>query len=336
MDATHVYVSPRRIAFVVDELPETAAEQLVKGPPAERREQAAAGFAKRYGLTESDLEERDGHLWARVPGEPLRGEPLLERMRAIVHGLQFSKSMRWDASGHRFARPVRWYCEKLDGETLAGSGKSFGHRFTHGEIEIASAQEYADTLRAANVEPDAAARRRRIVDELAALGDWQDPLGKLEEVVYMVEWPIVFESEFDERFLRLPERVIVTAMQSHQRYFPLGGNRFAVVAAGGDVEVTRPGYTRVLDARLEDAAFTFDRDVAVGIEELARRLERITFIEGGGTFADKTERLIQLVEQLPGGDDAREAARLAKADQASELVREFPSSRASSARSTRG
>ena len=324
VDATHVYVSPRRIAFVVDELPETAAEQLVKGPPAERREQAAAGFAKRYGLTESDLEERDGHLWARVPGEPLRGEPLLERMRAIVHGLQFSKSMRWDASGHRFARPVRWYCEKLDGETLAGSGKSFGHRFTHGEVEIASAQDYADTLRAANVEPDAAARRRRIVDELDALGDWQDPLGKLEEVVYMVEWPIVFESEFDERFLRLPERVIVTAMQSHQRYFPLGGNRFAVVAAGGDVEVTRPGYTRVLDARLEDAAFTFDRDVAVGIEELARRLERITFIEGGGTFADKTERLSQLVEQLAGGDDAREAARLAKADQASELVREFP------------
>ena len=70
---SHVYVTPRRIAFVVDELPETAAEQLVKGPPAERREQAAAGFAKRYGLAEKELEERDGHLWARVPGEPLRG-----------------------------------------------------------------------------------------------------------------------------------------------------------------------------------------------------------------------------------------------------------------------
>ena len=77
VEASHVYVTPRRIAFVVDELPEAAAEQLVKGPPAERREQAAAGFAKRYGLGETDLEERDGHLWARVPGEPLRGEPLL-------------------------------------------------------------------------------------------------------------------------------------------------------------------------------------------------------------------------------------------------------------------
>ena len=175
VEASHVYVTPRRIAFVVDELPETAAEQLVKGPPAERREQAAAGFAKRYGLAESDLEERDGHLWARVPGEPLRGEPLLERMRAIVHGLEFGKSMRWDGSGRRFARPVRWFCEKLDDETLAGSGTSFGHRFTHGEVEIASAQAYVETLRAANVEPDAAERRRRIVEALDALGDWQRP-----------------------------------------------------------------------------------------------------------------------------------------------------------------
>jgi glycyl-tRNA synthetase beta chain len=244
-------------------------------------------------------------------------------MRAIVHGLEFGKSMRWDDSGHRFARPVRWFCEKLDGETLAGSGTSFGHRFTHGTLDIASAQEYADALRAANVEPDSAERRRVIVEALDALGEWQDPLGKLEEVVYMVEWPLVIGSEFDERFLRLPERVIVTAMQSHQRYFPLGENRFAVVAAGGDVDVTGPGYTRVLDARLEDAAFTLDRDVSVGVDELARRLDRITFFEGGGTFADKTARLVELVGQLGGDEHARDAAKLAKADQASELVREF-------------
>jgi glycyl-tRNA synthetase beta chain len=323
VEPSHVYVTPRRIAFVVDELAEHAAEQLVKGPPVSRREQAAAGFAKKHGLAEEELEERDGHLWARVAGEPLRGEALLERLRAIVHGLQFGKSMCWDASGHRFARPVRWACEKLDGETLWGSGASFGHRFTHGEIAMPSAQVYTETLRAANVEPDAAERRRQIVEALDALGDWEDPLGKLDEVVYMVEWPLVFESAFDESFVRLPTKVVVTAMQSHQRYFPLGGNRFAVVANGGDEEVVRAGYTRVLDARLEDAAFTHDRDVAVGIEELAARLARISFIEGGGTYADKTDRTATLVEQLGGADDAREAARLAKADQASELVREF-------------
>jgi glycyl-tRNA synthetase beta chain len=323
VDPSAVYVTPRRIAFVVDDLPETAGERLVKGPLASLGPQAAAGFAKRHGVELDELEERDGQLWARVPGESLRGEQLVERLRAIVHGLQFAKSMRWDGSGHRFARPVRWACEKLDDETLAGSGVTFGHRFTQGELDVPSAQAYLETLRAADVEPDAAERRRRIVESLDALGPWEDPLGKIDEVVYMVERPTVFESAFDERFLRLPSRVIETAMQSHQRYFPLGSCRFAVVAAGGDVDVTRPGYTQVLNARLEDAAFTFDRDVTVGIEELATRLGRITFFEGGGTYADKTRRVCDLVAALGGEDDALEAARLAKADQASELVREF-------------
>src|SRR4029453_14900805 len=89
VEPSQVYVTPRRRPFGVDELPESAVEKLVKGPPAERREQAAAGFAKRHGLTEGELEERDGHLWARVPGEPLRGEQLLERLRGLGHGFQF-------------------------------------------------------------------------------------------------------------------------------------------------------------------------------------------------------------------------------------------------------
>jgi glycyl-tRNA synthetase beta chain len=113
-------------------------------------------------------------------------------------------------------------------------------------------------------------------------------------------------------------------MQSHQRYFPLPGNRFAFVANSGDPEVVRTGNERVLRGRLEDAAFTFERDVAVGIDELANRLGNITFFAGAGSYGDKTERVSKLVEQLGGGDASREAARLAKADQAAELVREFP------------
>jgi len=146
----------------------------------------------------------------------------------------------------------------------------------------------------------------------------------MSEVVYLVESPIVLEGRFDERFLQLPSRVVTTAMQAHQRYFPLGGNRFAFVANGGDPDVVRAGNEQVLENRLDDAAFTFERDVAKGIDGLARELGSITFIAGGGTFADKTERLVKLVERLGGGDASVEAARLAKADQAAELVREFP------------
>jgi glycyl-tRNA synthetase beta chain len=134
----------------------------------------------------------------------------------------------------------------------------------------------------------------------------------------------VLEGSFDERFLQLPERVVVTAMQSHQRYFPLGGNRFAFVANGGDPELVKAGNENVLEGRLDDASFTFERDVQIGIDALAERLNAITYFKGAGSFADKTERLRRLVSELGGGEATLEAARLAKADQASELVREFP------------
>ncbi len=72
-------------------------------------------------------------------------------------------------------------------------------------------------------------------------------------------------------------------MQSHQRYFPLGGARFAFVANGGDPELVRAGNERVLEGRLEDASFTFERDVRRGIDGLAGELGTITFVAGAGS-----------------------------------------------------
>ena len=316
-EPAQLYIGPRRLAVLVEGLSAEAAPEWVKGPPVALREQAAAGFAKRYGVAVYELEERDGFLGLEVPGKPLAG-----RLAALLDALAFSKSMQWEAGGLRFARPVRWLCGRLDGVVVLGDGTSFGHRFTAGRIEIPSAQAYAETLRAHGVEPDAAERRRQIVEALPE--GWRDPLGKLDEVVHLVESPAVLEGSFDERFLALPPRVIETAMQAHQRYFPLEGARFAFVANGGEPALVIRGNERVLEGRLDDATFTFDRDVAVGIEQLASRLGSITFFRGAGSFADKTERLVGLVEQLGGGDASREAARLCKADQAAELVREFP------------
>jgi glycyl-tRNA synthetase beta chain len=326
---TELWIGPRRLAFPAT-VPERTEDVWVKGPPEKLRDQAAAGFAKKQGVDVDSLVVRDGFLGVEVPGGPIE-DTLPERLAAIVTGLQFAKSMTWGA-GFRFARPVRWLCAKLDDRTidvaLAGvetGGYSYGHRFTHpGRVEIRNADEYLGALRAAGVEPDRAVRFERITSGLDALGMWSDPGDKLDEVVYLVEHARVQEGTFDERFLRLPERVVVTTMQSHQRYFPLGGNRFAFVANAGDPAIVRAGNEFVLEGRLGDAEFTYERDVAVGIDALAERLSAITFFRGAGTLADKTERLAELVPQLGGDDVAVQAARLAKADQASELVREFP------------
>jgi glycyl-tRNA synthetase beta chain len=326
-----LYLGPRRLAFVVRELPERSADEWVKGPPEQLRERAAAGFARRHGVTQEELHVRGGFLGVLVPGKPI-AEVLPERLAAIVLGLQFGKTMRWGPT-FRFARPVRWVCAKLGPETvevtidgIPSGGSSYGPRFSAHDrvVEIDSPEAYLDALRAAGVEPDRAQRYRQILEGLDGLGNWSDPHDVLEELVYLVESVRVQEGRFDERFLRLPEQVVITTMQHHQRYFPLGGSRFAFVANGGDPDVVRRNNERVLEARLGDAEFTFERDVGVGIEALAKRSASITYLAGAGSLADKTRRLVTLVGELGGDETALEAARLAKADQAAELVREFP------------
>src|SRR5512133_2422239 len=317
-----LFIGPRRLAMRFDDLPEQTPDEWIKGPPLMLREKAAEGFAKKHGVGVDDLVERDGFLGVERAGRPLR-EVVPERLDAIVRGLSFSKSMRWDDSGIRFPRPVRWTLAKLDSETVLGT-TTFGHRFTPGAVEIPDAGAYEERLRGAGVEPVAEERRRRIVAGLDEIGGWSDPAGVLAEVVHLVERVRVLEGRFDERLRQLPGGVAVTAMQSHQRYFPLGGNRFAFVSNGGDPDLVRAGNENVLEGRLDDASFTFERDVERGIDELAKQLEAITFFKGAGTFADKTDRVQALVGELGGGEASSEAARLAKADQASELVREFP------------
>jgi glycyl-tRNA synthetase beta chain len=329
VEPTSVWVGPRRLTLLVENLPARTADSWVKGPPATMNEKAIEGFARKHGTTPAGLVERDGFLGVDVPGRPL-GEVLPDLLVEIVRGLSFGKSMVWRAGGMRFSRAVRWLLAKLDSDTIdfevegIRSGTfTFGHRFTHGQLEVFDTGAYLGYLRNARVEPDHEARRRDIVTQLDAVGPWSDPLRKLEEVIHLVESPTVIVGSFDERFLKLPPRVVETAMQAHQRYFPLGGSRFAFVANGGDPDVVRAGNERVLEGRLEDATFTFDRDVAAGIEGLFGRLGVITFFAGAGSFADKAVRLVELVRELGGEEDALAAARLAKADQAAELVREF-------------
>jgi len=104
---SQLFVGPRRLAFLIDDLTERTADAWVKGPPENLRDRAAAGFAKKHGVAVDELELRDGFLGVTVPGREFR-EVLPEQIDRIVRGFSFTKSMRWDESGIRFARPVRW------------------------------------------------------------------------------------------------------------------------------------------------------------------------------------------------------------------------------------
>jgi glycyl-tRNA synthetase beta chain len=340
-----VHVAPRRLAALAFGLPgERPAERSeVRGPRADAPEQALAGFARKHGLDPATLERRDGFVWAVSEGAPTPlAELVPDLVRGLVDGIQFSKSMRWE--GGRFSRPIRWLVVKLDDEVapmrLAGleSGDTTsGHRYEGGHARLGTAATYLDDLRAVRAMAASGERRAAIVAGLDAAGPWRDPAGKLEEVVYLVEWPVVLQGRFDAGYLELPDRVVETAMQSHQRYFPVrrvGADlepRFLFVANGGDPDIVRAGNEEVLVGRLDDARFAYRRDLDRGIEAMAAELGRVSFLEGSGSLADKVARLAPIVEALCTGNGlpdgvrtaALRAALLCKADLVSGLVSEF-------------
>ncbi|MSO47056.1 MAG: glycine--tRNA ligase subunit beta [Thermoleophilia bacterium] len=359
--SVEVFVTPRRIAVIAEGVAsEAPAETSVQtGPPekAARNDdgswsKAAEGFARKHGLTPDELEVRDGLLTATVS---VAAEPLATHAQALVdgliEGLQMPKNMRWGTGTQRFSRPIRTLVV-LHGDTVlpaevqgVQSGRlTCGHRLLQPVLELGTVDDYVSDLGGAGVGVRTADRREIIETLLTSLAmthnsTWDDPGRVLNEVVYLVEWPRVIDGSIHERYLDLPERVLVTAMQSHQRYLPLRGSTgtlrpafLTVVNSHPDADaMVRAGNERVLAGRLDDAVFSLAKDRVRGIEAMAAELDRITYHQRLGTLADRTARLEALVAAVADGagivgDDrthALEAARLAKADLASTLVGEF-------------
>lgn len=347
-----VSVSPRRIALLA-KVPAAQAAFGEDGAPTK----AAQGFARGKGVAVEDLvvEEHEGRPFVfaleEQPGRAIDDlvSGIAER---VLTGLRFSKNMRWgDGTGLRFSRPVRWLVAKVDERTVAfdlqglmAGDVSRGHRFLGGPVTIAAAAGYHETLEGVAVVADHAERERRIragLDAAAAAagGTWRDPAGKLGEVVFLVEAPSVITGAIDAAQMRLPARVLVTAMQSHQRYMPLydaAGDlmpAFLAVSNGdpAHADVITRGNEGVLNARLQDAIFSFDKDRAAGLDALGARLDAIVFHKRLGTMAQRRDRLVTGARALAAAVEVPEivavqaarAAELAKADQGAVLVDEF-------------
>jgi len=243
--AISVLVGPRRFAVIVDAVQksQTAVREERKGP-AERAAfgedgaptQACAGFARSLGLAPDQLERRDGFVWGvRDLPSALFADVWPELAQRILQRINFAKPMKWGSFDHRFVRPIRWVVTLL-GTTpveyevwgVRSGNVSRTHRFLGAlrEVTIPSVDRYESVLASGFVIADQHERRRMIEDGLHAAasamnGEWFDPAGVLREVVHLVEHPSVITGQFRESYLQLPERVLITATQSHQRYLPV-------------------------------------------------------------------------------------------------------------------
>jgi len=320
--------TPRRLALIARGVAaETVAvREEVKGPRSSAPAQALEGFLRKTGLTQGDLEERDGVWFAVIdrPGRPAV-EVLGEAIAGIVRDFPWPKSMRWGAasasmSALRWVRPLHSIVALLGEEIVpvAVEGVScgattMGHRFHHpGPITIGGASDYAAKLRACHVIVDHEEREAIVRDgaraaaTAAGLALVEDE-GLVVENAGLTEWPVPLLGQFDPDYLDVPREVIVLTMRTNQKYFACvredGGLAPAFVctaniaANDGGVAIVE-GNRRVLAARLSDARFFWEQDLKVPLEEQAAKLSGIVLHEKLGTVADKVERVAKLARWL--------------------------------------
>ena len=356
--AIYTYGTPRRLAVLIEGVQEEQ-EPLVseiKGPPAAQAFDAegkptpvALGFARGRGVEVGALEvratDKGEFVFARrcEPGRRLT-EVLPDLLKTVTLNLTFPKTMRWGGGDLRFARPIRWLVALAGTEVLEleigglRAGRcSRGHRILgQKEVPIEQPAAYLEALRNSGVIADHQERREAIVRQAQACAAEIGGQAVLDEKVvtevnFLVEHPSCLLGSFDPDYLRLPEEVLITVMQGHQKYFPVRdahGNllpNFIVVSNAGPEAnaAVLAGNERVLRPRLEDARFYLEEDLRRPLAERQADLQQVAFLGGLGSLRDKTERLMALVrwlaERLPDlsvedRETALRAAELCKCD----------------------
>ena len=358
------FATPRRLTLAVEGMtaasPTTREER--KGPRTDAPDAAVEGFCKSAGVAREALEARDdkkGQVWFATivkPGRPAR-EIVAEVLTDTVRGFPWPKSMRWGAGELRWVRPLHSILCLVTDEAgsdvvpveigpVAAGRTTEGHRFMAPEpFTVASFDDYVAKLKRAKVLLDPAERAEQIRHDAANLAFAQglevveDP-GLLAEVAGLVEWPVALMGEIAPRFRHLPAEVLQTSMRTHQKFFAVrdaGGaiTHFVTVANRETADqgaTILAGNRKVLAARLSDAAFFWDRDLAeakAGMGNWLDGLGSVTFHARLGSQKERIDRIAALARELAplvGADPdlAEQAARVAKADLRSDMVGEFP------------
>ena len=347
-ESIQTFSTPRRLAVRVIGLADQQSDltEDFKGPSKKialdadgNFSKAAQGFVRGKGLTVDDIEFREvkGEEYVYVTkheaGKPAK--EVLAGLPEVLASLTFPVSMHWANNTFEYIRPVHTLIVLLGDEALdldfldIHSGRvSRGHRFLGHEVEITNADSYEEDLRTVYVIADSKERENMIREQIKAIEAEQGVQvqieeGLLNEVLNLVEYPTAFMGSFDTKYLDVPEEVLVTSMETHQRYFvvrDLDGQlkpNFISVRNGNaeHLENVIRGNEKVLVARLEDGEFFWREDQKLVISDLVEKLNNVTFHEKIGSLREHMIRTGQIAILLAekAGLSADETIDLARA-----------------------
>jgi glycyl-tRNA synthetase len=367
-EGVEIFGTPRRLVVYAGNVAPRQAdmEKIERGPTAKaafdadgKPTKAAEGFARGKGIRVEDLKitDMDGGQYVtalvRAAGRPAT-DVLAEALPDLIAGLTFGKTMRWNASGVAFSRPIRWILALFGKDVIpfAYAGVASGN-VTRGlrpygspEREVADAADYFKHLDSQHIVLNPVQRRAQILAQINALaseigGHIPDAPALLDEVTNLIEAPTALRGEFGRDSLALPREVLITVMRKHQRYFALEDAQgqlmpYFITVRNGDAEHldnVRVGNEDVLRARFSDAAYFYKQDTQKSLDDFLPRLATLTFQEKLGSMLDKNERIARLVEPIgkllnidaTSATIAQRAAHVIKADLATQMVVEMTS-----------
>jgi glycyl-tRNA synthetase beta chain len=364
-EGAKAFVTPRRLALTVTGIPARSPDtrEEKKGPRVGAPQQAIDGFLKAAGLTsidqakvESDPKKGEFYIaHIEKPGADATAI-LAALLPGLITGFQWPKSMQWGNGGLNWVRPLRAITATFGTEndepvvipfessTVTSGQTTYGHRFLAPEaIRVRRFDDYVQALERAKVVLDIDRRKEIIRTDAEHLAFAQGLTvihddGLLEEVAGLVEWPVVMMGSFDPKFLGVPEEVIIATIRANQKCFCLrdASGRLApnfiitsnTIASDGGAAIVA-GNERVIRARLSDAQFFYNQDLATPLEHGLPKLEDSVFHARLGSQFQRVERLVKLAGAIAPRvgadmDEAKRAAMLAKADLTTGMVGEFP------------
>ncbi len=344
----------RRLYIKIDGLPEKQSDKVVerKGPPENiaykdgEPTKALEGFLKKFGASIDDVVLKDGYVYV---SQSIKGKETIEILPEVfvefINSLDFRKPMKWADGKYSFVRPVHGVLALLDDEVvdfevfgIKSSNRTKGHRFFGKEVTIEKIDEYENKLFDEFVIASLDKRMKKIREQLFVDGytvDMDEEL--IEEVAYLTEFPRAVVGNFDKKYLSLPQEVIITTVKHHERTFATFKEKkitqvFIGFQDGPDDPEgnVRKGFERVINARLEDARYYFEKDIKSSFEEWNEELKGMIFQKELGTLYDKVLRIKEISMDIANQigyekkDLLERAATISKADIASKVVYEFP------------